>query len=67
MSATDDLKAFRNQLVEDRRKAIIEGLKPGADVAQWAMSVKTLQERIAAIDGAIDDERSQGGVAVGRL
>ena len=59
MAAVDDLKSFRRILVADRRKAAAEGVKPSADVAQWAQTLQTLQERIDAIDRAIVSEQTE--------
>ena len=59
MAAVDDLKSFRRILVADRRKAAAEGVKPSADVAQWAQTLQTLQERIDAVDRAIVSEQTE--------
>ena len=58
MAAVDDLKVFRRILVADRRKAAAEGIRPSADVGQWAQTLQTLQDRIDAVDRAIANEQT---------
>jgi hypothetical protein len=62
MSALDDLVKFRAVLVGVRRDAAANGIKPGADRAQFGIGLKNAQEWIEAIDHAIDDEKRMGGV-----
>jgi hypothetical protein len=57
VSAIDDLKKLRKRLVESRRKAAAEGARPASDEVQAAKSIQSTQERIEAIDRAIEDER----------
>jgi hypothetical protein len=56
MSALDDLNRFRQMLVAVRRNCAVEGLRNPTDIGQWGQSIAQVQERIEAVDTAIEDE-----------
>jgi hypothetical protein len=69
LSPVDALKAFRDILVDERRRIIREALviqkENGSGGASFAPNLSTIQEHIEAVDRAITDEESHPKYADG--